>query len=132
MNENARDNATNWPVSLKNKATPDAAVFACTTPATTVDAAAATTIFPGGHIPPSGGKQHAKPSSPVNMKKMAKKDTIYTNPAPPAPTAVPVNAYARSPGFTVSSSPSSLRNRNFPTSSIVIKKTKKGKKYKWW
>ena len=52
---------------------------------------------------------------------MVKKDTIDTTPSTESPTAAPADASARSPSLTVSNSPCSLRNRNFPTSSISTK-----------
>ena len=97
MNNDDCNNATNQPVSLNNKYNPYTAVFDIASPAPTygaiataaVDAtvaAAASTIVPDAHIPPSGKKQYTKLFSPVNMNKMANKDTIYTIPALEAPT----------------------------------------------
>ena len=47
-----------------------------------------------------------------------------TTPAPEASTDAPTDTYTWSPGFIVSNSPYSLRNSNFPISSISIKKPK--------
>ena len=84
MNNDTCNNATDRPVSLNNEATSDATVFPSSAPAPTVSAVtfsgAASTIVPDAHIPPSGQKQHTEPFSPVNMKKMAKKEKIDTTP----------------------------------------------------
>ena len=122
MNDNACDNDTNRIVSLNNKANPDADVFAGAATSPTV----ATTTFnivPDAHIPPLGGKRHTKPFYPVKMKKMVKKDTVYTTHAPKSPTVAPFDAYTLSHVWTVSNSPYSPRNHNFPTSNL--KKYKK-------
>ena len=129
MSNNARNYANIRITSLNNESNPDTAIFTCTVP--TDVAANASTIVPYVHIPPSGQKQHTKPFYPMKMNNMSKEDTIYTTPAPNAPTANPADASAQSPGFTVSKSPYLLKNHNFPTSSIQTKKLKK-KKYKWW
>ena len=54
MNFDVRNEATNLPVSLKNEATPDAAVFPRATPAPNSGAAtaAASAIVPDAHIAP--------------------------------------------------------------------------------
>ena len=123
MNDDARNNATKQPASLKNEATPDTAVFAGAAPPPTYSAAASSTIVPDAHIQPSGQKQHANPFSAVNMKRMANKYKKFTTPATDTPTAASVGASSRSPGLTVFNSPYLLRNRNFPTSSISTKNT---------
>ena len=51
MNDNARKNANNWPVSLNNEAIPYDAGFNGTTTAPT--ATAVSTIIPYARIPPS-------------------------------------------------------------------------------
>ena len=124
MNNNTRDGATYIPVSLNNEATTYAAAFSGAAPSPTA-ATAASTIVPDSHTPPSGKKQRIKPFYPVNMKKMCKKDTIDTTSVPDAPTATSTNASSQSPVLKVSNFPYSLRNRNFPTSSIGTKKTRK-------
>ena len=129
MNDNARKNANNWPVSLNNEAIPYDAGFNGTTTALT--ATAVSTIIPYARIPPSIQKQYTKPFSPVNMKKMANKYTSNTTPAPDAITATPVDASSQSSGLKVSNSPYSLINRNFPSRSISTKNLKKEKKEKW-
>ena len=48
MNNNARNDATDQPISLNNETTPDAAVFAGTAPAPTAVAAAGTAAVGGG------------------------------------------------------------------------------------
>ena len=95
---------------------------------TDVTGAAASTIVPDAHTPPSGVKQHTKPFYPANMKEMAKKDKIDTTPAPNAPTGATADASSLSTGFTVSNSPYSLRNHNFSTSSISNPKPSKTQK----
>ena len=122
LNDDACNNAINWPVSLNNEATPYNAVFSGAAPTSTSATDVASTIVPDAHIPPSGQKQHTKPFYPVNMKKVAQKYTLGTTPAPYAPTATTADASSRYPGLVVSNSPYSLRNRNFPTSSIKTKK----------
>ena len=121
MNDDARDDATDQPVSLNNEATLDVAVFAGTNPIPTAASGAASNIVSDAHIPPSGQKQHTKPFYPVNMDNMAKKDTIDTIPAPESPTTALADASARYSVLIVSNSPYSLRNSNFPTSSISTK-----------
>ena len=49
MNYDARDDATNRPVSLNNEATPDAAVSSVATSAPTYSIASASTIAPDAH-----------------------------------------------------------------------------------
>ena len=105
MNNVACNNATNQPVSLKNKATPDATVFASAAPAPTSDAVFASTIVPDAHIPLSGQKQHTKPFSPVRINKMENKDTMDTTPAPNAPTVFNVYASSQSHVLIVPNSP---------------------------
>ena len=61
------------------------------------------------------------------MNNMDTKETIDATPAPEDNTSAPDNAYSLSLGLTVSKYPYSLINRNFPTSSISTKKTKKEK-----
>ena len=133
MNSDDHSDSTNRPIYLNNEATSFAAVFYGTAPAPTVPAiaiAAASNIVPDAHIPLSGGNQHTNPLSPVNMKKMDKKDTINTTPSPNARTAAPANASARSYDLTFSISPYSLRNPKISTSSISTQKTSKKKKRK--
>ena len=128
MNDYACNKATDRPVSLNNEATPEAAVFAGAAPASTdATATAATTIFPDAHIPPSGGKLHTKPFSPVNMNNMYKKYRIKTTTELYAPTAAPADASDQSLVLTVSNSPYSLRHLNFTTRSISTKTTSKKK-----
>ena len=135
MNDDARDGANNLPVSIKNEATPDASIFTWAAPALTsgtaaaaAAAAAGSTIVHDAHIPPSGGKQRANPFSPVNLKNMAKVDTIDTTPESDTSADAYTDASAQYPDLKVSKSPYSLRNRNFPTSSISTKKPQKDKK----
>ena len=119
MNNDAYNDATNEPLYLDNDATPDAAIFDGAAPSPTFDAASGTTstavstIVSDAHISPSEQQQHTNPFYPVNMKNMAKKDTINPTPVPEFPTAVPSDASARSPGLIVCNSPYSLRNCNF-------------------
>ena len=101
-------------------------------PTAAIAVAATSTIVPGAHIPTLGQKQHTKPFSPVNMKKMDKKGTINTNPDPEAPAKASVDASTRSPGFIVSNYPYSLRNRNFHATSNNAKKPEKDKNHNWW
>ena len=105
MNDNACDDPTEQPVSLKYEVIPDATVFSGDTPAPTATAASVSTIVAGDHIPPSGPKRQTKPFYPVNVKMMSKKYTIYTTPESEATTSAPNDASARSSDLTVSNSP---------------------------
>ena len=106
------DDATGWPVSLKNEATPNVTVFSSAATAPTAAVGAASAIVPDAHIPPSGQKQHTKPFYPATTNNMTKKYTINTTPAPDTPTAATADASARSPVSKISNSPYSLRNCN--------------------
>ena len=119
MNNNDRDDATDRPIPLNNESTPDAAVFSRAALAPT---SAASVIVPDAHIPPSGKKQYTKPFSQVNTNKMSEKVTINTTPSPKALTTAPSNAPSQHAGLTVLYYPYSLRNCNFPTSSISTKR----------
>ena len=78
MNDNACNDPTEQPVSLKYEVIPDATVFSGDTPAPTATAASVSTIVAGDHIPPSGPKRQTKPFYPVNMKNITKKYPICT------------------------------------------------------
>ena len=98
MNDGAFDGATGRSTYLNNEANPDAEFLSSASPSPTVEVAAlavavvTSAIVPDAHIPPSGGKQHTKPFSPLNMKKMTKREKIDTTPAPDTLTANPANA----------------------------------------
>ena len=73
MNDDAADDATDWPVTLENESTPDAAVFAAAAPAATSAAAsaadtAAFTIAPDSHFLSSGLKLDTEIFSKWNIK----------------------------------------------------------------
>ena len=73
MNENAADNATDQPTTLNNGSNPDAAIFDGATPSPTDSANAGTryasNIVPDVHIPPSGQKNHTKPSEHTHQSR---------------------------------------------------------------
>ena len=127
MNDNTRGDAIYWPISLNNEATPDASIFAGAAPAPT-STVIASIIVPEAHIPPLGQKQHTKTFSPVHMKKMAKKDTIDTTPAPDALTAALADTSAQSPGLTVSNSRIHWEIEIFPPAPSAPKTQKEEKK----
>ena len=129
MNDDTHSDAADPPFYLNNEANPDSAVFSGAAPAPTAAALTTSTIVPHAHISPSGQKHHTKQFSPVNTNKNPNKDTIVTTPVPDAPTAAPADAYSLSPGLIVSNYSYSLRNHNFPTSSISNKKPQTRQKY---
>ena len=134
MKNGARDEATNQPVSLNNEVNLFAAVFDGTAAAPTSGAAAnnASIIVPDDYIPSSGQKQNTKPFSPVNMKKMAKKDTIGTTSAHESPIPAPTNASARFTLLEVPNSPYPLKNSSFHDTSTTTKKLRKIQNCNLW
>ena len=133
MNNDGHEDATDQPVSLNNESNPDAVVLPVPLlPPLTRSAAAgaggASTIVPDAHIPPSGQKQHTKKFYAVKTKEMSNKEKVYTTLASDAPTDTLYDGSSLSPGFTVSNSPYSLINRNFPTNSSSTPKISKRQK----
>ena len=102
-------NATNWPVTLDNEATPYADVFPTANPAVTDSSAS--DISPDAHLLSPGLKMDTEIFSKDNINNMADKYTIETTPSPDAPGAYTPNAADQDSVSTDSNSPYSLRNR---------------------
>ena len=112
MNDNSANDATNQPVTLDNKATPDAAIFV-----------PAIARFLSSDI-----KLGIEIFSKGNIKKISDKDTIDTTPSYDVPNNDNNNATTQDYGSNDSNSPYSLRNRIFaPYSTTTIKNQKKNK-----
>ena len=114
MNYDPVNNGTDWPATIDNIYTPDAAIFA-----------AASAIALDAHFLPSGLKLDTEIFLKGNIKNMADKDTINTTPSPHVPDADITDAAAQDDGCTGSNSPYSLRNYKFPPYSTNTTKNQK-------
>ena len=107
MNDDAANNATNQPISLKNDAIQYASVFNVATPS---DTAAASTIALDAYFLSSRLKLDNEIFSKGNINHMADEDTLYTTSDPNAPNNDTSNASAQDSVSTDFNSPYSLIN----------------------
>ena len=100
MNGDTANGATNRLVTLDNEATPDDDGFTAAAPA-----ASASAIDPDAHFLSSGLKLDIEIFLKENIKNMADKDTIGTNPAPDSPGSDTPDSASQYAGSADSNSP---------------------------